>query len=134
MDAMRQEFLDDRCSQGSGRGSCSTDGFIPRDSKEPVRNCSQVDRGLSQFIVSTVANHLLLEKCLVSCESGSSVGEDTHEEDLCQSGDCHSCKSRWNVGGECSLTMSPYISSSLFQEDSTSVRQLGCLTRKCWLN
>lgn len=109
VDARRQQFVEERCGQGHGKEGCRGcgsnsgaegcgqkewgSGFVPRESVAPVRNCSQVDRGVSRLIVDTIAGHLLRTECLVAVEEG---GGDSGESPT------HSrlVGDKWNVGGE----------------------------------
>lgn len=132
MDLLRQQFLDERCGQSQAKGCDSVGeghdgrwgcGFAPRESRERVRNCSQVDHDVSQHIADTIARFLLRTECLVSTEGCG------HEEGPSQSG---MEPKKWNMGGEdyCQTTTPLTVSLSV-QEDFTLVKQSRCSTRKC---
>ena len=100
VDLLRQQFLDERCrqtqgcdsegvepdSKGVGPGETWASGFSPRDSKEPVKNCSQIDRGLSQFIAERMASELLKTECFISTPVGDAATPSQPK--------------MWNKGGE----------------------------------
>ncbi len=90
---MRQQFIDNRCGRGSGQErKCDKEwiaGFIPRESSEPVRNCSHIDETLSGFIVQTIASHLL--QGVTAAPEPVGVARDTPQSTGLQ------C---WSVGGE----------------------------------
>lgn len=81
----------DFSSEGCGHSSKEwASGFVPRESREPVRNCSQVNRDVSKLIVDTIAGHLLTTECLVTVKGGEGGGggeTPTHST------------STWNQGG-----------------------------------
>lgn len=108
VDALRQQFLDERCGLGRDGGcgfrvveASSSEkwgsGFVPRGCIEPVKNCSQVDQSVSQLIVSTIASALLQTEHLVSIERASDGAVDAGGGSPCQLGED---ASQWNVGGE----------------------------------
>ena len=90
----------DGCVDYKAGGGCGSreewdSGFVPRASREPVRNCSQVNRDVSQLIVATIAGHLLTTTCLVAVQQpggGGGGGPPTH------------LSAKWNRGGERSAT------------------------------
>lgn len=89
MDALRQHFLDERCGKGCGHEEeAAASGFVPRESKERVKNCSQIAQSVSQCIVKTITDRLLSTESLILSEATIRGG------DPCQSG------LDWNVGGE----------------------------------
>jgi hypothetical protein len=82
-------------------------GFVPRPSREPVRNCSQVNREVSKLIVDTIASHLLSTECLVSVqrrgeEEGAGMDSPTLSTPGEDSGELptRSYIMLWNHGGE----------------------------------
>lgn len=84
MELLRLQFLRERCGHGEGAW------FVPRDSQEPVRNCSRVDRGISELIVDTIAHHLLTEHPIPVGEEPAVGGGSPPQLGPKQ----------WNTGGE----------------------------------
>ena len=72
----------------------SSAAFQPRPSKEPMRNCTSLDRSLKDFIVNTVAQKLLglPLKSDDSASPGTSSGVDKSQP-------VSSCTSSWRKGG-----------------------------------
>lgn len=108
VDLLRQQFLDERCGQaqergrggqGEGSGGGWVRGFAPRESHEPVKNCSQVDRGVSQFIADTIASELLQTQCLVDIDSAGVCGSPLEGRGSAESAGGVGSR-KWNVGGE----------------------------------
>lgn len=110
VDLLRQQFLDERCGRTQGRGCDSegegpdrkwASGFTPRESREPVKNCSKVNRDVSRLIAETITNSLLRTENLVSIEGTGGRGDR---------GSPGAEPRKWNVGGEDMLLLSPSLS------------------------
>lgn len=106
MELLRQQYIDERCGDG-GRGHMEGvdvhswgSGFFPRAVKEPVRNCSQVDRHLSHTIASTIAERLLQTQCMVPVPPTPADATDTPK-------DQPKSALQWNLGGMASKSNAP---------------------------
>ena len=78
-------------------------GFKPRSSHEHVRNCSQVDRGVKQHIVWTLARSLLETENWVLLENACTAPE--HSEASSPGGACvmEAQGRHWNRGGKATV-------------------------------
>ena len=84
-----------KCDSDTSQQSPSS--FQPRSPKEPIRNCTTLERSLKEHIVNTVARHLL---CLpLTSDNLSSPSRSVSEVD--KQGNCAGASaSKWRKGGK----------------------------------
>jgi tRNASer (uridine44-2'-O)-methyltransferase len=93
-DTKIQEMINARCNDNNAVNGTWTSTFIPRDTVEKVRNCTQIDKNLIFSIVDTVVALLLCKVRRIDVFDVES-------------------KKTWNAGGEIEL---PEIAASISPE------------------
>ena len=78
-DNYHNNYYSDGCSS-SGPMHASSSSFQPRPSKEPMRNCTALNRSLKEYIVNTVARSLLG----FPLKSDEARGTESVFEDACR--------------------------------------------------